>query len=124
MSFLDDLGETIANGSKAVADKAKEFSEIANLRAQIVSCDNAIHKNYKELGKLYFEDHKDDPEFAYSNAMNIIKDSMSKKEALLAQIADMKDKSDATDTVEPVTEPEQDEEVATVIEEINDSAIM
>ena len=82
MSFWDDVTEKVSAGSRVVADKAKEVSEIANIRAQIVSCDNTLVKNYKALGKAYFEAHKDDASGEFADVMKNIKDAADKKNAL------------------------------------------
>ena len=134
MSFWNDLGEKVQSGSrivaekaktggKAVADKAKELSQIASLKAQIASEENVINKNYKELGKAYYEAHKDEEEFAYSEYMTNIKNAFVKKAELTCEVerltaADVVDAS----TVEDV--PHVDSEVVskTVAETVNDTA--
>lgn len=82
MSLWDDITEKVGAGSRVVADKAKEVSELANIRAQIVSCDNTLVKNYKALGKAYFEAHKDDLSGEFADVMKNIKDAADKKAAL------------------------------------------
>ncbi len=134
MSFWNDLGEKVQSGSKivaekaktggkAVADKAKELSQIASLKAQIASEENVINKNYKELGKAYYEAHKDEEEFAYSEYMTNIRNAFVKKAELTCEVerltaADVVDAS----TVEDV--PHVDSEVVskTVAETVNDTA--
>ena len=134
MSFWNDLGEKVQSGSKivaekaktggkAVADKAKELSQIASLKAQIASEENVINKNYKELGKAYYEAHKDEEEFTYSEYMTNIRNAFVKKAELTCEVerltaADVVDAS----TVEDV--PHVDSEVVskTVAETVNDTA--
>ena len=82
MSLWNDITEKVGAGSRVVADKAKEVSELANIRAQIVSCDNTLAKNYKALGKAYFEAHKDDLSGEFADVMKNIKDAADKKSAL------------------------------------------
>ena len=90
MSLWNDITEKVGAGSRVVADKAKEVSEIANIRAQIVSCDNTLVKNFKELGKAYFEAHKDDIDGDFSDIMNVIKEATAKKAGLNDQLAERK----------------------------------
>ncbi len=90
MSFWDDLTGKVSEGSKIVADKAKEVSEIANIRAQIVGCDNTIIKNYKELGKAYFEAHKADASSEFDDIMKIIIETQAKKDELNAKLLERK----------------------------------
>lgn len=90
MSVWSDISVKLEEGGRIVADKARELSQIANLRAQIVSCDNTMHKNYKELGKAYYEAHKDDLNPEYEDIMKIIADSQAKKEDLLEKLAEVR----------------------------------
>ncbi len=90
MSFWNDITEKVQAGSKVAAAKAKELSQIAQLKTQIVGCDNLLVKNYKELGKAYYEAHKDDEILEYAEYMDTIKDALAKKDDLNAQIAEIK----------------------------------
>ncbi len=109
MSLWDDITEKVGTGSKIVADKAKEVSEIANLRAQIISCDNTLVKNYKELGKAYFEAHKDEVSGEFDDIMKIIKEASDKKASLNEQLADRRNSSKAdTDIVDTATDVAED----------------
>ena len=134
MSFWNDLGEKVQSGSKivaekaktggkAVADKAKELSQIASLKAQIDSEENVINKNYKELGKAYYEAHKDEEEFTYSEYMTNIRNAFVKKAELTCEVerltaADVVDAS----TVEDVPHVDSEVVTKTVAETVNDTA--
>ena len=134
MSFWNDLGEKVQSGSKivaekaktggkAVADKAKELSQIASLKAQIASEENVINKNYKELGKAYYEAHKDEEEFAYSEYMTNIKNAFIKK----AELSNEVERLTAADVVDAATVegvPHVDAEVVseTAAETVNEAA--
>ena len=50
------------NFARKVADKTKCVARIASLRADIAGDNELMRKTYKELGKAYFEAHKDAPE--------------------------------------------------------------
>lgn len=123
MSLWDDITEKVGAGSKLVANKAKEVSEIANIRAQIVSCDNALVKNYKELGKAYYEAHKDDVDKEFADIMKNIKDASDKKADLNDQLTVRKeamkaggvDTSDLDDVAEDLAE--KAEEVTDTVKE-------
>jgi len=114
MSLWNDITEKVGAGSKVVADKAKEVSEIANIRAQIVGCDNTLVKNFKELGKAYFEAHKDDLDGEFSEIMGVIKDATDKKAALNDLLKNRKNTSDVAEDVE--------EAVDDVVEAVKDAA--
>ncbi len=121
MSLWNDITEKVGAGSKIVADKAKEVSEVANIRAQIVSCDNTLVKNYKELGKAYYEAHKDDAELEFPDIMSIIKDANDKKAVLNDQLAERKaskndDDADVNDVAEDIIDNAED-----VVDTVKDS---
>lgn len=54
-----DAGKDIANKA---ADKAKAGTRIAKLTMEISSEKENMKKAYLEIGKLYYDTHKDDPE--------------------------------------------------------------
>ena len=117
------MAEKAKTGGKAVADKAKELSQIASLKAQIASEENVINKNYKELGKAYYEAHKDEEEFTYSEYMTNIRNAFVKKAELTCEVerltaADVVDAS----TVEDVPHVDSEVVTKTVAETVNDTA--
>ncbi len=72
MTFWENLGGTISAKGKEVADKAKNLTEIASLRGQIVTFENTITKNYKDIGKEYYEKHKDDEDAEFTDNIRAI----------------------------------------------------
>lgn len=60
MELFDKLSETIVSAGKDVGQKAKDVSEIAKLKMDIKSKEDFVEKQYAELGKAYYEKHKDD----------------------------------------------------------------
>lgn len=62
MDKMETVKNVIVNRGRALTDKAKEVTEIAKLKAQVVSCEEVIRKNYLEIGKMVFE--------AYDEARN------------------------------------------------------
>ena len=74
MDMINMLGDTIC-------EKAKELKENIALRGQIATCEEVIEKNYREIGRSYYEQYGDtqDAEFgkqcrAINNAMNGVKE--------------------------------------------------
>ena len=82
MAFFDKLSETIANASKDVSQKAKDLSGTAKLTMDIHTKEDQVQKMYAQIGKLYFETHKDDEPAEY--------EQMSQIKEALAVIEDMK----------------------------------
>jgi len=64
MSFFEELTTSLGNGAKVVVGKTKEYSEIATIKAQITAQKTALSKLYKDLGKAYYEAHKEEVMFA------------------------------------------------------------
>ena len=62
MDFFEKLGDTITTKGKEVTGKAKDLAEIANLKGQIGTCEDVIKKNYIEIGRLYYENHGQEPD--------------------------------------------------------------
>lgn len=82
MAFFDKLSETIVSAGKDVSQKAKDLSGSAKLTMDIKSKEDYVQKMYAEIGKQYYETHKDDEELVYEQMAQITE--------ALAVITDMK----------------------------------
>lgn len=89
MAFWENLGGTITAKSKEMADKAKNFTDIASLKGQIVAQENVILRQYKEIGREYYAAHKDDAEPEFAEAMEAVKKAEDIIEELKKKIADL-----------------------------------
>lgn len=89
MAFWENFGEVITAKSKEMADKAKNFTDIASLKGQIVSQENIILRRYKEIGREYYANHKNDAEPEYEVQMEAIKKAEGIIEELKRKIADL-----------------------------------
>ncbi len=65
-SFFDQLSERISSVSKDGINKAKELKDTAKYNVNIKTEEGNISRLYKELGRAYYEDHKDDETPDYS----------------------------------------------------------
>lgn len=63
MELIDKLSEAIVTKGKtaveSISDKAKEVTDIANLKRRIATCEAVRKKNYMEIGRLYYEKFAD-----------------------------------------------------------------
>ena len=82
MAFFDKLSETLTNASKDVSQKAKDLSGVAKLTMDIHTKEDQVQKLYAQIGKLYFESHKDDDRAEYAQIAQI--------KEMLVVIEDMK----------------------------------
>ena len=90
MAFWEDFSETISVKSKEVADKAKTLTDIANLKGQIVTYENTILRNYREIGRAYYNAHKNDLTKEFPDEMDNISEAKRKIAELHAKISDLK----------------------------------
>ncbi len=60
MEFFDKLGETLMTAGRDVSQKAKELSGAAKLNLDIKAKEDFVQKQYTEIGRQYYEAHKDD----------------------------------------------------------------
>lgn len=90
MDFFERVGDTFSTKSKEVAKKAKNIAEISNLNGQINSHEKTIEKMYVELGKVYFEQNKDNVDDKCAEQCNIIKEAVEKIKTLNDEINKIK----------------------------------
>lgn len=90
MGYVEKIGDIITSNGKKAADKAKEMAEIASLRNQISACEEVIRKNYLEIGKLYMEQYKDDPDAPYEKQRKAILNAQAGVEDLQRKIREIK----------------------------------
>ena len=60
--FASRAANTAKDLAVSAARKTKQLSRIAKLNVDISNQRDAIKGMYAEMGKLYYETHKDDPE--------------------------------------------------------------
>ena len=113
-----DIAEKVADGAKDVADKAadtaKAGSRIAKLNIEIATERDNMKKTYLEIGKLYYDTHKDDPEGFFiqlCDEVTLAEKNIAEKEAEIAQLKESlkADKDDDSIEVEFEEIVEQEE---------------
>lgn len=90
--FLDKVTDVINNTASDISDKAKEFSEVSSLNGQIRSQEKIIENAYIEIGKAYYEAHKDDASDIYGKQISTIRAAKIEAERLRADVANIKSK--------------------------------
>ena len=68
MDFFDRMGEKLVTAGKDVTQKAKDLSGTAKLN---------FEKQYAQIGKLYYEDHKEEADGAYGQQMQAIAEAFA-----------------------------------------------
>lgn len=90
MDFINKVEETITAKGQMVADKAKEFAEVASLKSQIGTCEEIIKKNYAEIGRIYYENFGDNPEEIFTKQCRAIKNAQNGIHDLEKKIKEIK----------------------------------
>lgn len=90
MDFFEKVGETITTAGREAADKAKAVAEIAGLKGQIHTCDEIMQKNYREIGKLYYENFSQNPDKAFERHCKAIGNAVEAKKKLTAKLEEVK----------------------------------
>ncbi len=89
MEIFDKVSDTIVSVSKDAAQKAKDLSDLARIRMDIRAKEDYINKQYQEMGKAYYEEHKDDSEPVYEQIV-LVKDAEEVLEELKQQLGQIK----------------------------------
>jgi len=91
---VSELTQTGLAKGKELTDagvaKAKELKEIGKLKVENASEQEAIKKSYLEIGRLYYAEHGENPDEAYSGLCEKITAAKAKIEYNLERIADIK----------------------------------
>ena len=91
MDFFSKLGDAICETSKDVSQKVSDLTGIARLNMDIRNREELVRKQYLEIGKKYYELHKQDEE-PFLEEITLINETLEEIEQLKAKIADLKGK--------------------------------
>lgn len=89
MDILSKLGETLSATGKEVSQKAKDLTGLAKLNMDIRAKEEYVLRHYTEIGRQYYEMHKDDVD-PFFEEMKLITDAKREIERLKAQIGELK----------------------------------
>lgn len=90
MAFLEDIGKKISQTSQGAVQKTKDFTEITKLNGQISQLQKEAEGYYNQLGKAYYELHKEDAEQALAGLTSSIKNTLQQVDQLNEQIQKIK----------------------------------
>jgi siroheme synthase (precorrin-2 oxidase/ferrochelatase) len=93
MDWLDKTKNVIIGTGKVAKDKAKEMLDVADLKAQVSTCDEVIRKNLIAIGKKYIELHKDEVDEEFAEFVQAVKDAEHGKHELEKQIQERKNQT-------------------------------
>lgn len=87
MAFLGDISKKLSATSQTVVHKAKGIADITSLKSQISDEQKKIDKYYQSLGKLYYDEKKDEPLPELQELVALIRSSYYKIEEINKTIA-------------------------------------
>lgn len=90
--FFDKVSDVINNTANEITDKAKEISEVSSLNGQIRSQEKLIDATYLEIGKNYYETHKEATEDIYLEQIRKITEAKETAERLRQDVANIKNR--------------------------------
>lgn len=119
-SAIGNVADKTRKFAGKAADKAKDVSRITKLNFEIKSANDAIEKAYAEIGKLYYETHKNDPDSFFIQLCEEINSYLENIEEMRAELEDLKLglKCDDDSEIEvEVTEVKSEEATASEVSE-------
>ncbi len=91
--IFEEIGRTIAGKGRAAAEKAKELTELVQLRTQLAAEKSRIRELYAALGKWYYEKEKGSvqgenvrPEDELIHGIEVLQARMKKLEEAIARL--------------------------------------
>ena len=89
MDFFSKLGDTISATGRDVSQKAKDLTGLAKLNMDIRAKEEYVLRQYTEIGKQYYEQHKEDTEQVFGE-MPLITEALAEIEAMKNEIVELK----------------------------------
>ena len=83
------MKESLVSAGKDVSQKAKEVSGVAKLKLDVKSKEDYVEKQYAELGRTYFDAHRDDEENAENEQFKVIKEALAEIERMKTEILNL-----------------------------------
>jgi len=125
-----NIAEKVADGAKDVADKAadtaKAGSRIAKLNIEIATERDNMKKTYLEIGKLYYDTHKDDPEGFFiqlCEEIALAEKNIANKQAEIDALKADDDDSIEVEFEEIIDEDDEDDGLVETVEDIVEEVI-
>ena len=90
MAIWDDITKKAAALSEKAVKQAKDLSEVAKLKLQIVEAEKAAEDAYAKLGRLYAAAHRSDYEEGFASVMAAVANAEQTVKTLRQQLQDVK----------------------------------
>lgn len=83
MDFFEKLSDTAFALGKEVSDKARDVGSFAKLQYEIRTREGYLNELYADLGKKYYEEHKDDENADFTEIDGLLKELEEMREKLM-----------------------------------------
>ena len=90
MPFFEEIGRKITQTGQDAVQKTKAFTEVTRLNAQISDLEKRINNNCLEIGRVYYELHKADPDPDLVPLVESINEAYMQIEQIKVQIQEAK----------------------------------
>ena len=90
MAIWDDIMKKATAVSEKAVKQAKDLSEVAKLKLQIVEAEKAAEDAYAKLGRLYAAAHRSDYEEGFASVMAAVTNAEQTVKTLHQQLQDAK----------------------------------
>lgn len=90
MAFLEKLGKKVGDAAGSAAEKAKDFAETTKLNSAISSEEKQINQYFLEMGKIIFEQDKENPDSPVAELCSKILAAQKTIEDLKQKITEIK----------------------------------
>lgn len=90
MAFLNNLGKKISEAAGTATEKAKDFAETTKLNSEISAEEKQINQYFIDIGKMIFEQERNNPDSPASELINKITNSLKTIEDIKRKIEEIK----------------------------------
>ena len=122
MEFLKNLGETFNDAVDFVIEKNRKFNKTTKIKKLIKKESNEIIKAYITLGKHYYNELRDVPNYDMQKVCNAIDASQKEIKRLKCKLEEVKNEVNLSE-FEDFVEPEEPIEIELTLNEVDNSDV-
>ncbi|MBR1743809.1 MAG: hypothetical protein IJ733_18480 [Lachnospiraceae bacterium] len=90
--IFEKVSDAFTTTANVISDKAREVSELSALRGRVRGQKKIVEEEYMEIGRQYYEAHKEEEGNYYASSMAKITDALKEIERLEEDIKNIKEK--------------------------------
>lgn len=87
--LFEEIGRSITDAGKTAAAKARDLTEILQLKSQIGSEKSRLQETYRALGKLYYQEHQDEEEHPQAAVFEAVRESRKRIALMEEKLRDL-----------------------------------